>query len=746
MHPSQQVPLEDFLSALSQYIDITIAIIRSDGAPVAIANDRGGVLRKLPETVWRQLGTRVQETGTAGTHLLVPGVGVVAEPVRLSGQVAGYLVAGVLLSERPNLATVEAVRLALDWAETEVHHLLRRLPVARPLQLEQLRPLCLTLAPGISKFLMHNNNSTIAEILGQLIQRLGEFRRLPSAQQVSYVVDRLVEMPGVASSAVGLIHGETGLFRVVTGKGSQIRLPEFAEPDEDPFRTVLMQRRPLTVPDVTANQRGGLLYKAGASPAACYVAPMLGHAGKAYGAIIVLTHQPGLVPPEATHAADLAAICLGLAQDTWASLEELQRNELSYELLRTAVQCEPRSGLAQPGQINLLLEQMAAVTHARWAALWLTQGDELALLARHGDSTGESHGEVGWAQAALAEDSGYGPTDQVRWRYVPQLQEWRVAVGLNSSMGAEGVVVLASTHWRPDDGTAVAVLHVLAGISAHVLAVRRLDSKLHMARENTENLLAELLVAARPEQAAMIHERRQLARDLARFLRLSEEMVQAVGMLATLWDVYLLWTPMRTPRPTLTSDRARGALETAVEMIRRNPDLVEVAHCMGHRFSVYEENNQSVVGGGDAAPLPARLVAVVDRFLDLTLNEGVPGTDAFRMLAAKAGGELDPMVVKVFSTAYPRLISPSLAQLSQPAGQLAALTPRERDVLELVARGLGNEEIAKKLWISIKTVKVHVSNILNKLGLRDRTQAAVHYLRFTGEEGGAKPRAAESNG
>lgn len=57
------------------------------------------------------------------------------------------------------------------------------------------------------------------------------------------------------------------------------------------------------------------------------------------------------------------------------------------------------------------------------------------------------------------------------------------------------------------------------------------------------------------------------------------------------------------------------------------------------------------------------------------------------------------------------------------------LTPRETQVLRLVAMGLSNQEIADSLEISIETVKEHVQNLLRKLGLGDRTQAAVWALR-----------------
>lgn len=69
-------------------------------------------------------------------------------------------------------------------------------------------------------------------------------------------------------------------------------------------------------------------------------------------------------------------------------------------------------------------------------------------------------------------------------------------------------------------------------------------------------------------------------------------------------------------------------------------------------------------------------------------------------------------------------------QLKPPTAHKAVrdwqgITPREKEVLHLIAKGANNREISKKLHISEKTVKNHVSNILSRVGLRDRTQLAI---------------------
>jgi DNA-binding NarL/FixJ family response regulator len=100
------------------------------------------------------------------------------------------------------------------------------------------------------------------------------------------------------------------------------------------------------------------------------------------------------------------------------------------------------------------------------------------------------------------------------------------------------------------------------------------------------------------------------------------------------------------------------------------------------------------------------------------------------VLAAAAGqAVLDPAVQQ-------RLLSAAVrAPSAQPAHEEDELTPRESDVLRLIAEGKSNREIARALYVSEATVKTHVNRIFAKTGSRDRTQA----MRYAYTHGYAEP-------
>ena len=146
----------------------------------------------------------------------------------------------------------------------------------------------------------------------------------------------------------------------------------------------------------------------------------------------------------------------------------------------------------------------------------------------------------------------------------------------------------------------------------------------------------------------------------------------------------LVVVDVRMP-PTFTDEGARAAYE-----IKRSHPQVGVLVLSQHIETSYAI--ELVTTGGFGYLLKDRVLAV-DEFLDAAER------------VARGGSALDPQVVG-------RLLSPS-----DPGGPLAELSDREREVLKLMAEGLTNSGIAKRLYLSERTVEAHVRHVLMKLEL-----------------------------
>jgi DNA-binding NarL/FixJ family response regulator len=105
------------------------------------------------------------------------------------------------------------------------------------------------------------------------------------------------------------------------------------------------------------------------------------------------------------------------------------------------------------------------------------------------------------------------------------------------------------------------------------------------------------------------------------------------------------------------------------------------------------------------------------------LLKDAPAETLFEAVRVVAAGEalLAPAITRRLIAEFARMRP---RQQPRPE-ELDALTPRETEILGLVAEGLSNHEIAERLVLSDETVKTHVSHVLGKLGLRDRAQAVV---------------------
>ncbi len=163
----------------------------------------------------------------------------------------------------------------------------------------------------------------------------------------------------------------------------------------------------------------------------------------------------------------------------------------------------------------------------------------------------------------------------------------------------------------------------------------------------------------------------------------------------------------------------------------RRPDVVVMDVRMPGMDGI-EATSQLIGSGADGPRILILTTFDLDEYVYDALRAGASGFllkdvtaerlfDAVRVIAA-GDALLAPAITR-------RLISEFAHLRHTPdapsAAALAALTPRETEVLRLVAEGLSNQEIAARLVVTEETVKTHVSRVLSKLGLRDRTQAVV---------------------
>lgn len=184
------------------------------------------------------------------------------------------------------------------------------------------------------------------------------------------------------------------------------------------------------------------------------------------------------------------------------------------------------------------------------------------------------------------------------------------------------------------------------------------------------------------------------------------------------------------PDISVIGDAPNGKVAVA-EVARLRPDVVLMDVRMPEMNGL--EAARLILASGGEPPVRVLMLTTfdIDDYVYEALSLGAsgfmlkdaPAEELIRAVRVVADGQalLAPTVTR-------RLIADVTSRRATPRTRpaaLDALTPREREVLELIARGLSNTEIAEKLFVAEQTVKTHVGKVLSKLDLRDRAQAVV---------------------
>jgi DNA-binding NarL/FixJ family response regulator len=213
-------------------------------------------------------------------------------------------------------------------------------------------------------------------------------------------------------------------------------------------------------------------------------------------------------------------------------------------------------------------------------------------------------------------------------------------------------------------------------------------------------------------------------------------------------------TPARDPRPTTATfvTDSRPLVRAGLLQVLSEGDALDDLSASGFDAAVEtieaERPDVLVIGLRDDDPQTFRLVAaaktvhedlrvmvVADSVTVIDLREAViAGVDSF-LLSTSTAEELRDGVLR--TARGERIVSPTIAmQLAgtwrnePPDVSASALTPREIEVLQLLAEGLTNQQVGSRLGLSARTIKTHVQNLLVKLDVPDRTGAVARAFRL----------------
>lgn len=549
----------------------------------------------------------------------------------------------------------------------------------------------------------------------RLIELAGGLAQSYSMEEAAEWAAHAARFDQAASVAILRAKGEASLEHwVVAGPEAEslVKLP-CAEPVG--FVDWVRRTGALTISEeIASDGRTTCLRRAGLKSGSAVGLPVKG-GDRLHAILLLVLPQPGPLSAEELGSLQAIADMLGIA------LEKKRLMERSEEQVRYLLALQEVSRLLtstiDPEQVlSIIVDVVTSLFNLDLCCLLLDnrQGSLLARASR------------GLAEADLAGISlpADRAPDEERFR---RMGYTCVAIlpisGRSERLGFLVVGSRSSTELDEAERSPLLALISLAGIA---LENSRWMSESEGAQQEMAEAMVMILEAQRLVRPGLAQQRADLASAVATHLRLPERDVRDIHLAALLRDVYVM------------NPAASDSLKLASRRSQRVRLLLDT-----HEERWDGRGLQCLAA--DQIPLGARVLAVVNAFTSAIGAEGERRSTmaTLRQVKGESAQRWDPRVVSALETVIwqrPSLLqsdpfapeaegepSPE-APKAQPAADLSGLTNREAEILSLVAHGLTNREIAARLFLSEATVKTHVSRVLQKLGLPDRTKAAVYAL------------------
>lgn len=219
---------------------------------------------------------------------------------------------------------------------------------------------------------------------------------------------------------------------------------------------------------------------------------------------------------------------------------------------------------------------------------------------------------------------------------------------------------------------------------------------------------------------------------MARRMELSPEEIYEIQCAAYLHDIGFL----KAPDGFFNSENfnkdgwfyAANLVIEGADFLASSPVMKRISRIIRYITEEYDGNGQPEGLKGEQIPLGSRIISIANEIDVLQRFTDIIGPNkALQLIKGKIGTKFDPKLVSLLERIINAKFNITADDLIHDItdNSIRELTQRELEILAQVAEGANNKEIAEKLYLSEKTVKTHITNILRKLAVSDRTKAAI---------------------